>query len=310
MTRESPYEALLSRMSRSSEEMVELIRKQNTIIEAQSRTLNALQARSDEHRGMLEVLGRIGLRDILADAREVIQSRQMGMMETVEQVAEGKSIARWGDGEIKLMLQPEFDLMYQKGFPALAAELKEMLSSYDDDSSRIILAMPTFFSSRLWMGIFAENWHLLRPILEESRSKWGNTHVSRPLFFQRHGRDAVEAWRRVWNDRRICIIAGRGSKFELLPDLFDNVASVERIDSEPADAYVTLPDLKHKLRAVSDIDLFLIALGPSGTVLAGYLSSEEGGGHHAIDIGHLASSYLNVFKGGRTPEQLPTRAAP
>jgi hypothetical protein len=310
MTTEIDTEALLARMSSNSADMVELIRKQNTIIEAQSRTLSALQAQSAEHGRMLEVLGRIGLRDTLADARQVIQSRQLSMMQTVQDVAAGKSIARWGDGEMKLMLQPEFDLMFQKANPDLAVELAEMLSTYDAASSRIILAMPTFFPSRLWMGIFAENWHLLRPILERSRTKWGNTHVSRPLFFQRHGLEAVEAWRRVWKDKRVCVIAGRGSKFELLPELFDNVANVIRIDSEPADAYAKLPELKHKLSTVSDVDIFLIALGPSGTVLAGYLSSEEGGGHHAVDIGHLASSYLNVFKGGSFPEQLPTRSSP
>lgn len=310
MTSESSNEALLSRISRTNEELVELIRKQNSIIEAQSRTLSALQAQAGEHRGMLEVLGRIGLRDTLADARSVIQSRQLSMMDTMKQVAEGKSLARWGDGEVKLMLQPEFDLMYQKAIPALAGELEFMLTSYDENSSRIILAMPTFFSSRLWMGIFAENWHVLKPILEASQSKWGNTHVSRPLFFQRHGHEAVEAWRSVWSDKRVCVVAGRGSKFELLPELFDNVADVRRIDSEPADAYAALPELKQKLRAVNDVDLFLIALGPSGTVLAGYLSSEAGGAHHAVDIGHLASSYLNVFKGGKTPEHLPTRTGP
>lgn len=258
---------------------------------------------------MLEVLGRIELRELLVEVRSVIQSRQLTMMETMSQLVQGKSIARWGDGEVKLMLQPEFDLMYQKSNPSLAQDLRDLLTSYESSSDRLLLALPTVFTTRLWMGIWSENWYALAPLLRASKALWGNTHISRPPFFQKHGVDAVAAWRRVWEGKRICVVAGRGSRFELIPELFDNVDSVIRVDSEPTDAYATLPELKKRLRDVGDADLFLLALGPSGTVMAGYLASEEGGRHQAIDIGHLSSSYANVFKGGKIPEQLPQKSS-
>lgn len=292
-------------MAESHERLINLIENQNKILEAQARNIALLQSQSWEQSRMLEVLGRIELRDLLIDVRRVIQGRQLSMMETMDQLASGKSIARWGDGEIKLMVQPEFDLMYQKSDTALASDLRRLLAGYDAVADRLLLALPTVFTTRLWMGIWSENWHVLGPILEVSTAPWGNTHISRPPFFQRHGADAVRAWRKLWADKRVCVVAGRGSRFELLPELFDNVASVVRVDSEPADAYVTLPDLKRRLDDVDDVDLFLLALGPSGTVMAGHLASEAGGARQAIDIGHLASSYLNVFKGGRVPEQLP-----
>lgn len=291
----------------SLDRLVGIVEQQSRILEAQARNIALLQSQSWEQARMLEVLGRIELRDLLIEVRRVIQNRQLSMMDTMDQLVAGKSIARWGDGEIKLMVQPEFDLMYQKSNTSLVADLRRMLAGYDMTADRLLLALPTVFTTRLWMGIWSENWHVLGPILEVSTASWGNTHISRPPFFQRHGTDAVAAWRRVWEGKRICVVAGRGSRFELLPELFDNVAGVIRVDSEPSDAYVTLPDLKRRPHDVDDVDLFLLALGPSGTVMAGHLASEAGGARQAIDIGHLASSYLNVFKGGKVPEQLPQK---
>jgi hypothetical protein len=256
---------------------------------------------------MLEVLGRIELREILVEVRSTIQDRQLSMLETVRQLAEGKSIARWGDGEIKLMLQPEFDLMFQKSSKDLAKDLRALMIAHDSMSDKLLLALPTVYTTRLWMGIWAENWYKLKPILEASTAMWANTHITRPSFFQRHGREAVDAWRKVWDGKRVCIVAGKGSRFEMIPELFDNVANVVRVDSEPTDAYAKLEQLTSTLDSVSDVDLFLIALGPTGTVLAGHLASQAGGSRQAIDIGHLASSYSNVFSGGKIPEGLPTR---
>lgn len=299
--------ALLGSINVNLDKAVQLLARQSKIIEDQSRNIAKLQSESWEQARMLEVIGRIELQDVLVEVRHHIQARQMSMMETVNELAAGKSIARWGDGEIKLMLQPEFDLMFQNSSPKLASDLRTLMISYDSVSSNLMLALPTVYTTRLWMGIWSENWHELKPILQASKSRWANTHISRPSFFQRHGRDAVDAWRNVWEGKRVCVVAGKGSRFEMIPELFDNVASVVRVDSEPTDAYPTLEDLQQRLDAVDDVDTFLIALGPSGTVLAGRLASELAGFRQAVDIGHLASSYANVFRGGRIPEQLPTR---
>lgn len=287
-------------------DLVSTLQNQVRILEEQNRNLGTLRTLMAEQNRMLEVLGRIGLREILVDVDTVIQSRQMTTMETMVAIQSGKSIARWGDGELKLMLQPEFELPFQRSSAALAEDLKWMLRDYDRNADELILALPTLFTSRLWMGIWAENWHLLRPILTASKHRWGNTHVSRPVFFQRHGNDAVDAWRKVWDGRRVCVVAGRGSRFELIPELFDNALDIRRIDSEPIHAYSRIEELKSVLAPLkSDVDVYLIALGPTGTVLAGYLSSEAGGNCQAIDIGHLSASYANVFRKTGDPESLP-----
>lgn len=301
------YKDGIDALTKNLSAIVLLLEKQSKSIDLQARTLARIQAESWEQARMMEVLGRIEMREVLVEVRRAIQDRQLSMMETVRQLADGKSIARWGDGEIKLMLQPEFDLMFQKSSPDLAKELRTLMINHDAFSDRLLLAMPTVYTTRLWMGIWAENWHKLRPLLDASSSSWANTHITRPTFFQRHGQDAVNAWRKVWEGKRICVVAGKGSRFELIPELFDNVASSVRVDSAPTDAFFEIEQLTAELANVSEIDLYLIALGPTGTVLAGYLASDLGGRRQAIDIGHLASSYLNVFSGGKVPEGLPTQ---
>lgn len=283
--------------------LIDLITKQCQILEQQTKLLASIESQVVEQSRMLDVLGRITLKDTLAEVDGLIQSRQLSMLETVDLLAKGHSIARFGDGEIRLMLQPEFQLSFQKSNSALAEDLRRLLLSYDSVSNHLLIAFPTVFPQRLWMGIWADSWHLMKPILQASKSLWANTHISRPLFFQWHGLDAVQAWRRVWENKNVCIIAGKGSRFEMLPELFDNIKSCIRIDSEPTNAYIKLDQLKNELEKVKNIDIYLIALGPTGTILASYLASKN---YHAIDIGHLASSYLNVFKGGHNPEQLPT----
>ncbi|MCC3271146.1 GT-D fold domain-containing glycosyltransferase [Arthrobacter zhangbolii] len=291
-------------------EILTALESQQRILQEQNKNLSAIRASLGEQNRMLEVLGRIGMRDVLVEVRAVIQDRQMSMLETMQQIESGRSIARWGDGELKLMMQPEFQLMFQQSSPALARDLQNMLFDHDMNSDRLILALPTVFTTRLWMGIWAENWHVMGPLLKASRAKWGNTHVSRPVFFERHGKDAVAAWRRVWDGKRVCIISGRGSRFELIPELFDNVAHVSHIYSEPTNAYAHLETIKADVKDVMpETDVFLIALGPTGSVLAGYLSSEAGGECHAVDIGHLSASYSNVFHKTANPEQLPIVSA-
>ncbi|WP_193084665.1 GT-D fold domain-containing glycosyltransferase [Brevibacterium aurantiacum] len=287
-----------------TDRLAQLLETQNSLIREQIEVTKDNKRQLEEQNRLIEALGKISLKETLGEVDQEIQGRQLSMLETMEQIRAGKSIARWGDGEIRLMLQPEFELSFQRPNQRLAATLKQIIRDKDASHENLLLAFPTVYVSRLWMGIWAETWHKLKPLLQESNSKWANTHVSRPLFFQKHGQIAIDAWRSVWEDKHVCVVAGRGSRFELLPQLFDNVQSVTRIDAPPRDAFDGLQQITEEINRSKEFDIYLCALGPTGTVLAAFLSSPEGGARHAIDIGHLASSYANVFLGGKFPEQV------
>ena len=67
-------------------------------------------------------------------------------------------------------------------------------------------------------------------------------------------------------------------------------------------AYDDIGQLTEQCLMKENIDLFLIALGPAGTVLSARLTDKE---KIAYDIGHLTNSYDTVFSGAAVPEQLP-----
>lgn len=56
------------------------------------------------------------------------------------------------------------------------------------------------------------------------------------------------------------------------------------------------------LIAERDSDIFIVSMGPAGTVLSHQIAAT---GRRALDIGHLSAAYLNVMKGQGLPERSP-----
>jgi len=92
----------------------------------------------------------------------------------------------------------------------------------------------------------------------------------------------------IWNDRDIVFIEGEKSRLGVGNDLFDNVRSIRRILCPPRDAFDRYDDILNEARKLEKDVLFLIALGPTATVLAYDLSQA---GYQAIDAGHVDVEY-------------------
>jgi hypothetical protein len=236
--------------------------------------------------------------DTVRDVASHVGARQLGFMETVEDLANsGRSFSRFGDGEFRLALRPEFNLGFQTNSGALREELVEIFENGSDDE--LLVGFPYPFRDAHWSGVWAELWPDIKPLMG-GEEKFGNSHVTRPTFFTQFGHEAVDAWRGVWNGLKVCVIAGEGSRFDMIPALFDGVRSAERISAPAKHAFGRLNEIE--IEAVNTkADVFLVALGPSGTILASRLARK---GRRALDIGHISASYGNVFKGDVRPEAL------
>ena len=224
---------------------------------------------------------------------------QMTYRETLVALAQGEqSFARFGDGELRMMVDPYFRL----GFQVNSAELREALrATLQDESDGLLLGWPRPFWTAQNASVWAIAWDSIEALLPRDR-RFGNSHVSRPDCFQELGDEAVELWRRVWDGKRVVVVTGRGSRFDLVPQLFDNLAGHEVVHAEPRNAFSELDRVEAEVRACEGADLCLVALGPAGTVLAARLARA---GVRTLDIGHLSSSYLNVFEGQPHPERTP-----
>lgn len=221
-------------------------------------------------------------------------SKQLGFLETVATIRDNNlSFARFGDGELRTMLRADYKLSFQPNSADLAAGLAAALTPADG----LLVGFPHVYRDVHWSGVWCDVWGQVEPLVSKF-DVMGNSHVTRPIYFQTTGQAGVEAWRSVWDGKTVTVVTGEGSRFDLTPELFDNLAASRFLRSTPVDAFSDMPRIMAELTQ-DDSDLILIALGPAGTVLASHLAEA---GRRAIDIGHISDSYENVFKGGAWPE--------
>ena len=91
--------------------------------------------------------------------------------------------------------------------------------------------------------------------------------------------------------------------FRSIDELFGNLGQAEFVEGAPRNAYIEIESIMQDIVSKLDgKDLVLIALGPSGTIIAARLAEL---GIQAIDIGHIAASYRSVFSGDAFPEMQP-----
>jgi hypothetical protein len=187
-------------------------------------------------------------------------------------------------------------------FQANSAELREGLrrTLTLTGQSDLLLGFPHLYRDFHWSGVWLDIWLSLEPLLDRSY-RYGNSHVSRPVFFQILGEEGVRLWRQVWQGCGLCVITGEGSRFEAIPELFDCAGGVRYVRSTPTNAFVDLERLVGAVGEPVDGELKLVSLGPAGTILTGILAER---GHRVLDIGHISDSYRNVFLGGDWPEHL------
>jgi len=264
------------------------------------KTLKDIRWELQQQRKMTDILRIQATQGVLAEVEAFTGAHQLSFAETLRKIkAERLSFARFGDGEFKLMLRQDYNLKFQPWSPELARDLRDLLTMRGYDSSRLLLGFPYIYRDVHWSGVWLDIWPQISPLLDESIA-YGNSHVSRPVFFQRMKEQGVELWRDVWDDLDVCVVTGADSRFELLGELFDNVRSARTVHSLAVDAYSDLPRLLEELRADdTHTDLYLVSLGPAGTLLAAELSTM---GRWALDVGHISDSYVNVFDGGVWPE--------
>lgn len=246
-----------------------------------------------------ETLRNVEMLPLYEEMRREYTPRQLGFLETVEKLADEElSFVRVGDGELKMALDLTINHEFQKNTVHLQRDLIGAIEE-SRDREGVLFGSPHFYRGPHWSAVWSRIWPEFKELIEPARVM-GNAHVTRPIYFDVTEQEGVEAWRRVWDKKNVTIITGKSSRFELTPELFDNLASAERIDSVDKHAYKDIPRLLTLVDAAKETDLFLVALGPAGTILTAEIAKR---GRRAVDVGHISSSYATSFKGAKRPEQ-------
>ncbi|GII99320.1 polysaccharide pyruvyl transferase [Sediminihabitans luteus] len=271
--------------------------------EAVDRTTKAVEKVAREladQRRALDAIRLAATASTMSEVQAFANARQLTMLETLRHLAQtDDSVARFGDGEFRMMLRSDYDLRFQRNSPELRAALREVLAASGDEG--ISIGFPQVFRDAHWSGVWAELWPELRPHLPEHGTLL-NSHVTRPIAFNLLRDDAVSLWRDVWRDKRVALVTGAGSRFETVPALFSSARSTQLVESLPQHAFDDLDRLVEVVSSGGEFDLALISLGPAGTVLAHRLHRA---GVRALDIGHITDSYRNIYDGAPRPEAKP-----
>lgn len=210
-------------------------------------------------------------------------------------VEEGKSIARFGDGEFKLIIG-ERHKSFQDVNETLNQRMLEVLRS---DHPEILVGIHPVRDfdglGRIWQKFIIRIGQEVLALLDLEREyvSTGVFHrlpTTSPAVFE----ERVAAIKQLWANRKVLIVVGRNSRFHFEKELFDNIASVDYVYGPPKNAFYEYERILSEVRSYDPKEyLVLLVLGPTATVMAYDLGRE---GYQAIDFGQMPSKYLAAKK--------------
>ena len=206
--------------------------------------------------------------------------------ETIRRIRKGRSLARYGDGELKIMghhviaYEPERQ-------PALAAELRRIARR---PHKNCLIGIPTMDPA----GSRYENFKGYRSRFmawfnNQTRHKYVSAFISRPDCHERlETREYYEAVISIWaGKRRIALVAPEDSA--LLAYLcMTHPVGVWHVTCPPIGAYAEIDRLEREVME-GESDIALLSCGPTATALAHRLTLQ---GLQAIDIGSIGGFLL------------------
>jgi glycosyltransferase family protein len=211
-------------------------------------------------------------------------------------IEEGCSLSRFGDGEFELMaerVRPRF----QNPNPLLAKRLLEVLDSNleghltaiaDNYRSLDKFEENAAMEIREYMTPFVRSYHM--SLLNLNKTYY-DAYLSRPYILYKDKGIADQKFQslmKIWENRELTIIEGSKTRMGIGNNLLNNAKSVNRILAPSEDAFDKYDNILSEALKRDKGTLFLIALGPTATVLSYDLANL---GYQAIDIGHLDLEY-------------------
>lgn len=193
-------------------------------------------------------------------------------------IAQTRSIARFGDGELRLAVGRQCSS--QSADKSLAEELRRVLSH----PGKCLACIPRMISG----GPKQVNWQ--KYTTEEftqlyTAPPYGSAFITRPDSAPVI--DKPEFWdsvKNLWRDKQVVLV--RGDSKSLTPERLPGAREILRDIMGPSKhAYAEIKDIERQIGVpTADGTVVLICLGATATVLAWRLAQK---GVHALDLGHI-----------------------
>lgn len=205
-----------------------------------------------------------------------------------------KSITRIGEGEFNLISGE--GISFQDFSENLQSRLKKILVS---DNKNLLIGIPNIFSSLseysngatcFWRKYIVLNREKIYNIID-FKKQYFDANVSRP-YMDLANKDNVgkyfEDFKKIWNNKDVIFVEGEMSRLGVGNNLFDNCKSIKRIICPVKNSFHAYDKILNSCKSFSKDTLFILALGPTATVLAYDLSEF---GYRALDLGHIDIEY-------------------
>ena len=203
-----------------------------------------------------------------------------------------KSVARCGDGEFKLIMGE--NISFQKYDPILAQRLANILRNQNDNILVGITDIFGFCPTDYFRRVMVQCRDTLYKYLDFSKT-YIDTNVTRQLWSNNYeqGLDYFKKMKTIWDNKNIVLVEGAGSRVGIGNDLLDNASSVKRIVCPIKDAFSKYNEILEVCLRQPKETLFVMALGPTATVLAEDLTNA---GYRALDMGHFDTIYETFLR--------------
>lgn len=205
-------------------------------------------------------------------------------------VNKGKSIARYGDGELNLCRGR--DCISQSHNPEIEKELRNILRKPNENC---IVGIPNIHKEGpkhwFWNKVFGTGKYL---DLFSKDVDYYSSFITRPDSAP--WIDTMRFWSKMellWRDQEIILVTG--SEHSFVPKDLEKAKSLHHIKGLYEDSYYDIDRIEREILDRPEHRVFL-CLGPTATILANRIAAK---GKQGLDLGHVGRYLRKVWKYGQ-----------
>ena len=218
-----------------------------------------------------------------------------------------KSIARFGDGEFKIIFGKK------NGFQKYNKQLSEkLLIVLNSNIPNLLVGIPPLYKNKIqfWVKFLNHYKFKLGNIINKSKIYY-NAGITR-FYNPRQKKSNIEKYilkfQKLWSNRNILIIEGDKTRLGFGNSLFNNSKSIQRIICPSENAFLVYNKILNFVTNLK-IDretLILISLGPTATALT-YDIIKSGMKNQVIDFGHFDIQYEYFLRNAKKKIKIPNK---
>lgn len=228
----------------------------------------------------------------------------MTVDETIDMLIKtNKSMARFGDGELNLMLGESIPM--QKASPQLSNRLTEVFNTTDNGFCVAILYALyhskenlTDINKHFWRYQGVKFRRAMEDFIDYDKIYGAAEMTLAYSYFKNYNYQVYfDKMRQIWDKKDIVIVCGKTVFDKIETNIFDNAASIEYVHTPPIDAFEQYDSILNECLQKDISKSFILICGPTAKVLAYDLMKNN---RRALDLGHIAKQYDWFKKNKRT----------